>query len=454
MASELDRNASGLRARLALAAISAFSINAAGVGLAFLAQLLAARLLGAENYGIYAYVIAWVTVLGLLATLGFESAILRFAAVYESSGDLGRLKGAVRFAESRALFTGFAIAVAGILVAVFLSFGGSHDPALMHSLMIGLAAVPCLALLRVRSSVLRAFGRIAFSLLPDKAAREGTIIVVLGLLSMALSPPLSAPWATAAFLIGALVGLGLAARWIRQARPGGLDAVPAQTDQRRLWLRAALPLLLMIGSQFVMTRVDVVLLGWLVDTTSAGIFNVASLLAQLVVFPLMAIHALFHPTIATLYAQQEHDRLQELTTTTALWSLLAGFVVWLPIFAVGDQILALFGPEFAVGTPVLRILLTAHLVASAAGSIVALIAMTGNERLASVMMTAVLAIKIVAGLVFIPRFGLLGAAIVDAVSIVAWNIAFGYAAWSRLRMIPSILGLFWGKAKLHRTTID
>lgn len=454
MVSELGQDAAGLRGRLAFAALSAFSINAAGVGLAFGAQLLAARLLGAESYGIYAYVIAWVAVLGLLATLGFEPAILRFAAVYQSSRELGRLRGAVGYVESRVLAAGLAIALAGILLAAFLRWRGVGEPALMHSFMIGLAAVPCLALLRVRSSVLRAFGRIAFSLLPDKVAREGTIIVILALLSMALPPPLSAPLATAAFLIGAVVGLGLAARWIRRARPRGLDAVAAQTDQRGLWLRTALPLLLMIGSQFAMTRIDVVLLGWLVDTTSAGIFNVASLVAQLVVFPLMAIHALFHPTIAALHAQKAHDRLQELTTTTAWWSLLAGFAVWVPVFVVGDHILALFGPEFDVGAPVLRLLLVAHLVASAAGSIVALVTMTGNERLASVIMATVLAIKLVAGLVFIPRFGLLGAAVVDAASILTWNVAFGYAAWSRLRLMPSVLGTFWGTARRHGRGID
>jgi O-antigen/teichoic acid export membrane protein len=317
----------------------------------------------------------------------------------------------------------------------------------MHSLMIGLVAVPCLALLRVRSSVLRAFGRIAFSLLPDKVAREGTIIVALCLLCITLSPPLSAPMATSAFLIGSFVGLGLAGRWSRQARPAGVQAATAESDQRGLWLRAALPLLLVIGSQFVMTRVDVVLLGSLVDTKSAGLFNAASVAAQIVVFPLMAIHALFHPTIAALHAQKEHARLQALTTTTAWWSLLAGCIFWIPMFFASGHILALFGAEFASATPVLRILLVAHLIASGAGSIVALITMTGNERLASVIMTAVLAIKIVAGLVFIPRFGLLGAAIVDAASIVAWNIAFGYAAWSRLRLIPSIFGLFCGKGK-------
>jgi O-antigen/teichoic acid export membrane protein len=453
MASALDHNASGLRARLALAAISAFSINAAGVGLAFGAQLLAARVLGAENYGIYAYVVAWVTVLGLLATLGFESAILRFAAVYESAREWGRLRGAVAYAESRAFVAALAITLAGLVVTVFLSWQGLGAPALLHSFMIGLVAVPCLALLRVRSSVLRAFGRIAFSLLPDRMAREGTIIVVLGVLSITLAPPLSAPLATAAFLIGALVGLGLAARWIRRARPPGIHSVAAQTDQRGLWLRTALPLLLVIGSQFIMTRIDVVLLGSLVDTKSAGVFNVASLIAQIVVFPLMAIHALFHPTIAALHAQKEHDRLQELTTTTAWWSLLAGFAFGIPVFVSSGHILALFGVEFSAVAPVLRILLVAHLLASAAGSIVALISMTGNERLASVIMTTVLAIKIVAGLVFIPRFGVLGAAIVDAVAIVTWNVAFGYAAWSRLRLIPSIFGLFLRKASLHGRVI-
>src|SRR5919109_1257285 len=144
MASALDHNASGLRARLALAAISAFSINAAGVGLAFGAQLLAARVLEAENYGIYAYVVAWVTVLGLLATLGFESAILRFAAVYESSREWGRLRGAVAYAESRAFVAALAITLAGLVVTVFLSWQGLGAPALLHSFMIGLVAVPCL----------------------------------------------------------------------------------------------------------------------------------------------------------------------------------------------------------------------------------------------------------------------------------------------------------------------
>jgi O-antigen/teichoic acid export membrane protein len=315
--------------------------------------------------------------------------------------------------------------------------------------VIGLAAVPCLASLRVRSSALRAFGQIAFSLLPDKVAREGTIIFVLCVISIILSPPLPAPLATTAFLIGSLVGFGLAARWTRQARPPGAQAAVAETDQRGLWLRTALPLLLLIGSQFLITRVDVVLLGWLVDTKSAGVFNVASLVAQLVVFPLMAIHSLFQPTIAALHAQEEHDRLQELTTTTALWSLFAGFIFWIPTFIASGHILALFGAEFASATPVLRILLVAHLLASGAGSIVALITMTGNERLAAVLMTIVLAIKIVAGLIFIPRFGLLGAAIVDAASIVAWNAAFGYAAWCKLRLIPSIFGLFCGRGGLR-----
>jgi O-antigen/teichoic acid export membrane protein len=449
MLRELTQDTAGLRARLGLAAISAFSINAAGVGLAFGAQLLAARLLGAENYGIYAYVIAWVTVLGLLATLGFEAAVLRFAAVYQSAREWGRLRGAVAYAESRTFAAGVALALVGLVAVALSSWRGLQSPGLTHSFVIGLLAVPCLALLRVRSSVLRAFGRIAFSLLPDKVAREGTIILVLCLISMILSPPLPASLATTAFLIGSLVGLGLAARWSRQARPAGVHAATAETEQRGLWLRTALPLLLVLGSQFAMTRVDVVLLGSLVDTKSAGLFNAASVVAQIVVFPLMAIHNLFHPTIAALHAQKEHDRLQELTTTTAWWSLLAGLVFWIPTFVASSHILALFGAEFASATPALRILLVAHLLASGAGSIVALITMTGNERLASVMMATVLAIKIVADLIFIPRFGLLGAAIVDAASIVAWNVAFGYAAWSRLRLIPSIFGLFCGKSRLQ-----
>ncbi|TIT53922.1 MAG: exopolysaccharide biosynthesis protein, partial [Mesorhizobium sp.] len=67
---------------LGYASIFALMIYIGGAGLTSLAQLLIARLVGSTSYGIYSYVLAWTSVLGYLATLGFNISLLRFVSTY------------------------------------------------------------------------------------------------------------------------------------------------------------------------------------------------------------------------------------------------------------------------------------------------------------------------------------------------------------------------------------
>jgi O-antigen/teichoic acid export membrane protein len=96
-----------LKRLLARGAISAAGINIATTGLAFLAQVVLARALGADGYGVFAYVTAWVTVLVLLATLGFPTGLLRFAAAYRAREEWHLLRGVIRYAELRVAAASF-----------------------------------------------------------------------------------------------------------------------------------------------------------------------------------------------------------------------------------------------------------------------------------------------------------------------------------------------------------
>ena len=57
--------------RLAYGSAAAFVIFFSSAGLAFLAQLLIARILGPESFGIYAYVFAWMSVLAYWCSTWF-----------------------------------------------------------------------------------------------------------------------------------------------------------------------------------------------------------------------------------------------------------------------------------------------------------------------------------------------------------------------------------------------
>lgn len=428
-----------LKAKLARSAVSAFGINIVGVAMAFLAQLVAARLLGADGYGVYAYVIAWAALMSMLATLGFDVGALRFAATYSDQRDWPRLRGVVRYAESRTVAAGVLIAAAGISVLLMLD---DVAPELRSTFVFGLLAVPCFALLQVRSSIIRAYGRITWALLPDRVVREGTTTLCLALAALILPLPLSAVLGGGAFLFGTAVALALATMWVQRARPAALAQATVVDDQRALWLRTALPLLLLVGTRVAMNRMDVVLVGWLIDTTSAGIFNVASRAAQLAILPLLAINSLLSPTIAALHAKGNQTDLQALITTTAWWSLLAALAFTLPLYVGAPYLLAALGERFVEGVPILRTLLLGQFVAAAMASIVPLLTMTGHERFPSTLLTILLLVKIVAATLVILSFGMMGAAVVAALTTVTWNIVLGAYAWRKLRVVPGVLGTF------------
>src|SRR5574340_1478881 len=68
--------------RLATATMTALVIFGAGSGFTFLAQIAAARLLGADAYGEYAIVIAWVMLAASICTLGFHVSLVRLIPAY------------------------------------------------------------------------------------------------------------------------------------------------------------------------------------------------------------------------------------------------------------------------------------------------------------------------------------------------------------------------------------
>jgi O-antigen/teichoic acid export membrane protein len=88
--------------RVVLGGATAFAIFIASAGVTAGSQLLIARLIGAETYGVYAYVIAWMTILAYLSALGFDIALLRFVSVYHP-GSFRRSSG-IRFSLDSFLY--------------------------------------------------------------------------------------------------------------------------------------------------------------------------------------------------------------------------------------------------------------------------------------------------------------------------------------------------------------
>jgi O-antigen/teichoic acid export membrane protein len=327
----------------------------------------------------------------------------------------------------------------GAFIIAICGRGWSSE--LENTFFIGLALVPIWALLWIRCSVARAFGGIVSALAPERIARDGLLLCLLGIGYIGLGRNFDAPLTMSALLVSSAAALGLVSVAARRLASDELvDVAPMYAG--RIWLRAAMPLVLIGTVEPLLNRSGVILLGWHGSVTDAGIYAMAFNVAFLVVLPRTSVNALFAPAAADLFARNDREKLQALITRTAVWTLVSALCIAIPLSLVAQPILGWFGRGFDAGAMALRILLFGQVASAGAGSQLYLMTMTGHERRAALLLALSAAANVIIGIVFVRELGLIGAAISTTATLVAWNVAMGWFIWRNLQLVPGVLGLY------------
>jgi O-antigen/teichoic acid export membrane protein len=425
--------------RVAQSGIAAFAIYMVGVGLAYCSQLAIARLVGAEAYGIYAYVLAWISVLAYFSALGFDVALLRFLPAYQTERAWALLRGVIQYAERRVTLVGAAVIVIGVSVIMLRAEGLS--PALKNTFLIGFMLVPVWALLWIRCSVARAFDGVVSAVAPDRVVRDGILLALVLIGTLGLRWHVDASFVMMATLVSSAVALGTVATAVRLMQPSVLaEVVPAYAAST--WRLAALPLVVIGVTEVLMNRTGVLLLGWIGDTTSAGVYSLAFSIAFVVTLPRTAVNTLFAPMVSSLFTRKKQVMLQVLITKSSSWTLCAAVLIGASLFVFAEPLLAWLGKEYVAGVPALRILLVGQMIAAGAGSQMHVMTMTGNERGAAALLIAGALCNIIIGAALIDLFGLVGAAIASTISLIVWNVAMALFIRRRLHLLSGVLALF------------
>ena len=425
--------------RFAYGSAAAFVIYFGGVGLAFFSQLLLARILGPDSFGIYSYVFAWMSVLAYGAALGFQVSLLRFVSVYESKQQWPLLRGVIQYSERR-------VAVVSLLVILFGTAGimfrqQTMSQELSNTFLIGFLLVPAWAFLWLRASTVRAFGGVVSALLPERVMRDGLLLAFVVFTAFALNWTLDAQMVMTAMVVSTAIGFAAASVAMYRLRPGEAKSAIPQYDVVA-WRQAALPLLIVGATEALFNRTGVLLLGWVGETRNAGIYGLAFNIAFLVVLPRTAVDTLFAPQISRLYAQRKMEELQTLMVRAASWSLSAAAGIALALAVMAEYLLSWFGPEYVVGVGTLWLLLIGQVISASAGSQSQILAMTGHEsQLAKIIAVSAVANAAISALM-VTWLGITGAAWAMAISLVLYNAAMATFIWRKLGLWPGIYGIF------------
>lgn len=363
---------------------------------------------------------------------------MRFIAAYKAQERWGLLRGIVRRSTQFVVVFSLLISTIGGIVVWSLRNRIGQDQAATFGT--ALILLPVLVLVRLREASLRALKHVVQSELPIRIIRPLLLAAILSGLYFCLRQPLQATQAMAINLIAVFAALVIGTVWLVKELPEQVrDARPIYAH--REWLKVSLPLLLIASMLVVLNQTDIIMVGALRGSDQAGIYSAASRIADLVVFALMAINSILAPMISELYSTGKKKELQRIVTLAAraIFAFTLMFSIILVVF--GKFALSLFGAEFVVTYVPLLILLCGQIVNALAGSVGLIMTMTGHQNQAGAIVAVSAAVNITLNALLIPLFGLTGAAISTAFTMVLWNITMLVYVQRRLGINPTIIAI-------------
>ncbi|MBW7851959.1 MAG: oligosaccharide flippase family protein [Rhodospirillales bacterium] len=443
----IDRLRGGLLGRASWVTLC----NVSGMGLAFLAQVLVARALGAEEFGRYALALNWVFLGVMVVRLGLGSVIIRFVATYVAEQSWGLLRGLLR----RTLLLQLAVAVA---VAALVALLAKALPGLPASWTPGTLALSglLLALLVVGQWIRDAFfgfQQPVRALINDVLVPKGGLVVLAGLAVVGVfGVKADAEWALGWIALATSCGILLGAALLARALPRERLAHQPRHDSAG-WMRVAFPLLVVNAASEVTARADMLVLGSLAPPREAGIYATAVALSSLLGFFQGVAVTTLSPVFAAHHARGERAAMQALLTRGALLVT----VLTLPMVAImvlfGRTLLGFYGLEYQAGFHLLIILAVGHLIAAGTGVVGAVMTMTGQQTLFAGITVGTATVNTLLSIILVGAWGTTGAALATLATAVLRAGALGAAVYSKLGLVPTVFGALLRKSNTVVPTV-
>ncbi len=409
---------------------------ALGLVSSFASTVLLARIVGAADFGIFSYSLAWVTGAGLLAKAGHDSAILRLLPLLERSE---------RWAEARSLvLQTFAVvgrnaSLASLIVLPFaLMFANRFPGGTAMPMIIGLPMIFLVGISSIRRSVLLSRGAMWLSEIPENILRPLIFVVFVWLISSAATASRLMLLSDAVYFLSVAVAFAVIRvidiRDFRSPVLTGYDFSEAGSIARALRGINVLAIIL--------KNADVVIVGAISDAVNTGIYVAATRLAIIASTPLAVLDPIASSEVSLLHSRGDKHGLIRTARAYAFMSTLFSGSAFAVFLLFGEHVMALYGPAFARGHYLVAILSLGGLFASITGPSGIFLSMTGHHRLSfkiSAYTTAIYLIAL-AGLTW--KYSIMGAAIAYVIGEVVKNIAQVVAVWSAEHINVTLLPFF------------
>ncbi len=399
------------------AGIGAFGIMFLNL-MAFVNNAIITRTLGADDYGLFVLATNILYFIVIISQFGFGSTIVRYVSYYTGKGASGKVKGTIRYSAKVLLVSGLVLTVLAFLLSPVISTTIFDRPELTAYLKILLLSLPFLVVTVVVNASLNGLKLIKYQVLSTNILHPLLFFTFISIVFLAGYRLTGLIWVV--FIMG-IAGLLIPYFFLYTNYFKISKKIKPEVDKKELW-KFAFPMYLIHFLNNAVLYIPIFLIGYFLSNTEVGVYNISFKLALLVSFSLGAFQLIFSPTISNLFARNNKQLIEQLYQSITKWIFTISLVTFFIIMLFSGQFLSIFGKEFITGSTILLIMVCGEIFNATGGLAGNILIMSGRPKVALVnSLVAFVSISLSAWFL-IPVYGMTGAAISYAVTIVLINL--------------------------------
>lgn len=382
-----------------------------------LLRIVLGRELGPSGLGVYTLVFT-IYILGMqFAAFGIGAALTKYVA--EFSDDLAKTKEYISSGVIGSFVTGSVMGIILYLLSDIISLSIFNIPEMAYLLKIIALCFPFIAINKAVLGALNGFRSMkAFAFID--ITLNATILLVSVFLVLFLD--MNVFGAVLGFVIPTII-LGLIVIFFIRSNLIFPNRTFLQNNVFRDILHFGLYVVLGNSIGYLYTHIDSLMIGYYLNEEDVGIYAVAAIFIQGITLIPSAIQRVTSPTITKNHAKKEYGSIVKLLKSVTLKVFLLSSLFSLFMIVFGKTlILTIFGNMFLPAYLPLIILLIGYTIYSTFMSIGSFYSSIGHIELSYKVALFSAILNIVFNIAFIPRYGIIGAAMATSTSLIVLTL--------------------------------
>jgi len=401
--------------------------------------LMLARWLGPEQYGVYVFIVAVLSLVALPGQAGMPLINVREISFRLVDRDWPRVLGIIVRTRQMMLLYSLAMGVC-IALAYMLYLDDRMSAPEGQALLWVAVLMPAFILLPVTGASLRALNHLFLGQLIETLVRPAAFLALVALVFFVSKDTLDASDAMMLHAIAALAMLALAL-FLQHRIVGPNTAGLAPVYDTREILSSLAPLTLVAGMQIIIGKTDILMLRYFRSPEEVAYYNVALQWAGLALIARQAVLMVTGPSVARAFQRGDLASVQRTLTSSARLIFVGALPLGLALLFFGEWIvLVSFGPEYVPAVAALSILVIGRIIQASYGVVIQLAKMAGWESLMFWLVAFAALLNVILNAVLIPGFGTSGAAIASILASFVWKTTLMVLAWRRLGLVSFLFG--------------